>query len=58
MLTAAHAWIEQFRQLLILVKTVTTLPDKTLHEAITMKAEDFHESIFAYLDKYCQPRQS
>ena len=53
MLTAAHAWIEQFRQLLILVKTATTLPDKTLHEAMTMRPEDFHESIFAYLDKYC-----
>ena len=58
MLTAALVWIEHFRQLLILVKTVTTLPDKTLHECVTMRSEDFHPSIFAYLDKYCLPKQA
>jgi hypothetical protein len=58
MITFALAWIEHFRQLLILVKTVTALPDKNLHESVTMRAEDFHPSIFTYLEKYCQPRQA
>jgi benzoyl-CoA reductase/2-hydroxyglutaryl-CoA dehydratase subunit BcrC/BadD/HgdB len=42
LLTSILIWSKRFWQLLILVKTIPTLPVKLLHEVIALDADEFH----------------